>query len=171
MKNKNFQIISLAMFFVSIIMLGTAIYIISTDRNSKDYASANTDPGALPIEDKKDNSPSTGGSKVSLDYKSRVVVDLKKKKIELYLQNPSRSNQNISIEVMAAKKDNEDEYFTISKSGSVPSGYGIYELSLIDGVDLVKGDYSGKFVVSSYDKKTQEKAAVNTNIPILIQVK
>lgn len=160
------------MILIAIAMLGSAIYIISNDKNdNKDYALNGTDPGVMPIGKTDDSKTSNGGSKISLDYKNKVIVDLKKKKVELYLQNPARSNQNIVVEIMAAKKENDEEYFSISKSGVIPTGYGIYELTLVDGVELVKGDYSGKFVVSSYDKRTQEKASVNTNIPVLIQVK
>lgn len=172
MKNKGYQILSLSMILIAIAMLGTAIYIISNDKkDSKDYASGDTDSNAVPIGDKNDNSSSSGGSKVSLDYKNKVVVDLKKKKIDLYIQNPARSNQNMIVEIMASNPNEEDSYFTISKSGTIPNGYGIYELSLIDDVELKKGDYSGKFVVSFYDIKTLEKAAFSTNIPILIEVK
>lgn len=171
MKNKSYQIISLSMILIAIVMLGTAIYIISNKEDKKDYASTDADPKALKIEDNSSESKSSGDSKVSLDYKNKIIVDLKKKKVELFFQNPSRSNQDVVLEIMASSTDKDDEYITISKSGYIPVGYGIYELSLLDGVNLTKGDYSGRVVVSSYDKKTQEKAAVDTNIPVLIQVK
>jgi len=169
--NKDrYQKVSIVLILIAILMFGASMFIfINKDDSKKDYAPSSADPGAVKIDEDESN-VSSSGSKVSLKYKSEAIVNLEKDKVELFFQNPSRSNQNVTLEVRASELDNPDEEFTIAKSNIIPVGYGIYELSLYDDVNLKKGSYSGRIIVNYYDAKTEEMASVNTNIPIAIEV-
>jgi len=155
---------------VAILLFGISIFIfMNKDDGKKDYAPIDADPGVIKIDDGGKKS-SSSGSKVSLKYKNKVVVDTKEKKLELFYENTSNSNQNVVLEIMASNPDDQDTEFMISKSGFIPVGYGIYELSLLDAIELNMKEYSGRMVVKYYDEKTGEIASVDTNIPILIEV-
>lgn len=169
-KDNRYQKISMLLILVAILLFGVSIFmIINKDDSKRDYAPSNSDPGVVKLDDEESNASSLG-SKVSLKYKNEALVDLEKGKIDLFFQNPSKSNQNVTLEIKASELDNPDEEITIAKSNMIPVGYGIYELSLYDDINLKKGSYSGIIVVNYYDAKTEEKAAVNTYIPIAIEI-
>lgn len=170
MNKDKYQKVSIVLILIAILMFGASMYIIINKEDSKkDYAPSDAEPGAVKL-DEEESTMSSSGSKVSIKYKNEAIVDLGKGKVELFFQNPSRSNQNVILEIRASELDNPDEEITIAKSNIVPVGYGIYELSLYHDLNLKKGDYSGRIVVNYYDVKTGEKSAVNTNIPIAIEV-
>lgn len=60
----------------------------------------------------------------------------------------------------------------ILQSGTLKPGYQVGSLDLLEGAEkqLVPGGYEGKFVVLYYDQTSGEKAMVNTEIPITINV-
>lgn len=144
------------------------MYLTSSKELIPDYAPGVLDPNAVPMpDDGKKLEASEGGGAVSLSYSDKVAVDLKKKKVEFYFQNPSKSTQDIVLQVIVKQGDKE---VVIAQSERISAGYAIYNLDLKKDAKLASGGYKGKFNVIFYDEETKEKAVVNTNIPITIAV-
>lgn len=113
--------------------------------------------------DKKLDQPEGGGA-VSLTYSKDVTIDLSDKMVTLLFGNPSRSNQEMVVEIVI-------QNHIIVQSDILAPGYQVKKLALDDGSKLKPGIYSGKFKILYFDADTGEKAVVNTEIPIDIEVK
>ena len=152
-----------------ILVIGSIYLLIKTNNVLKpDYAPGVIDKNAVPLPDNGEKmAASEGGGAVSLSYSNKVAIDLKTKELTLYFQNPSKSTHNMVLEVLIVQNGKET---IIAKSDMLPVGYAIYKLKLQDDIKLLKGGYNGKFNIIYYDEVTEEKAAVNTDIPITIAV-
>lgn len=106
-----------------------------------------------------------GGGSVSLTYSNKVTIDLSDKMAAVYFANPGKSNQDMVIQV--AIQDT-----VILQSGTLKPGNQVKLLDLLEGAEemLQPGGYEGKFIVLYYDQETGEKAMVNTEIPVTINV-
>ena len=170
-KQKNgYKMASIVIISITLIMaIGSVYFLLKTKNTLKpDYAPGVIDKNAVPLPDDKEKmTASEGGGAVSLSYSNKVSIDLKTKELTLYFQNPSKSTHNMVLEVMVTQNNKE---VTIAKSDILPVGYAIYKLKLLDDIKLLQGGYNGKFNIIYYDEVTQEKAAVNTDIPITIAV-
>lgn len=113
--------------------------------------------------DKKLDQPEGGGA-VSLTYTKDVVIDLSENKVSLLFGNPSRSNQGMVLQIIIQDK-------VIVQSGTLKPGVQVKELELTGNAKLQPGVYEGKFNVLYYDVNSGDKAVVNTEIPIDINVK
>ncbi len=134
-----------------------------------DYAPGVIDTNAIKTpDDGSKMNKSEGGGSVSLSYSNVVSVDLSKKEIKMYFKNPSKSTQAMVIQVIL---ESGNEEYIIGQTDRVPSGYTVYNTKFLDIVSLKAGGYTGRFNVMYYDEETEEKAIVNTNIPIKIDVK
>lgn len=155
-----------------------AIIMLLSDRASgpvlePDYPLVEVDPGAKPIEgdggsQEKPETPQGGGS-VSLVYSDQVTLDAGTGLVTLYYQNPSRSIQNVVVQVVL--ESGEDE-FLLAQSGRLEPGFMVTSLARDEGFDakLSPGGYKGHFNLLFYDPDTGERAVVDTRIPITIQV-
>lgn len=106
-----------------------------------------------------------GGGSVSLTYSNQVTIDLSDKMASVYFANPGKSNQDIVIQIVIQDS-------VVSQSGTLVPGQQVKLLDLLDGAEkqLRQGGYEGKFVVLYYDQDSGEKAMVNTEIPVTINV-
>ncbi len=106
-----------------------------------------------------------GGGSVSLTYSNKVTIDLSDKMASLYFANPGKSNQDMVIQISIQDT-------VILQSGTLVPGQQVKLLDLLEGAEkqLSPGGYEGKFVVLYYDQTSGEKAMVNTEIPITINV-
>ena len=106
-----------------------------------------------------------GGGAVSLTYSNKVTVDLSDKAASLYFANPGKSTQDMVLQITIQDT-------VILQSGVLKPGNQVKLLNLLEGADemLQPGGYEGKFVVLYYDQTSGEKATVNTEIPITINV-
>lgn len=134
-----------------------------------DYAPQQSETYAEKIEneDKDDNEKlpqQQGGGAVSLTYSKEVEISLSENKAKLMFANPSKSNQNMLLQIVVQDK-------VILQSGLISPGYQVKSLELFDSVKLSEGNYEGKFVIYYYQKDTGEKAMLNTEIPLQISVK
>lgn len=134
-----------------------------------DYAPQQSETYAEKIEneDKDDNEKlpqQQGGGAVSLTYSKEVEISLSENKAKLMFANPSKSNQNMLLQIVI-----QDE--VILQSGLISPGYQVKSLELFDSVKLSEGNYEGKFVIYYYQKDIGEKAMLNTEIPLQISVK
>lgn len=105
-----------------------------------------------------------GGGAVSLTYSKNVEIDLSERKVKLLFANPSKSNQDMMLQIVI-------EDTVILQSGLISPGYQVTALDLDDDIKLTNGTYDGEFIVYYYQKDTGEKAMLNTEIPLTITVK
>lgn len=134
-----------------------------------DYAPIETDQNATPIEGdtggEKVISPEGGGS-LSIYFTFDVAVNKDTGKVSLLFQNPNKSNQNTVLELLIRDT-------VIARSQLIPSGYMVNTMDLLpDAAErLEKGGYDGIMRVLSYNPGTGEKAVVNTEVEVRIEVR
>lgn len=106
----------------------------------------------------------TGGA-VSLTYTTQVTISLAEGQASLYFANPSRSNQDIVLQIVV-------QDVVLAQSGTISPGKQVTTLDLLEGAadQLSAGGYNGEFVVLYYQPDTHEKTIVNTQIPVNITV-
>lgn len=132
-----------------------------------DYAPEVSEPHAEQIPGDTCEKPENQGSEsVSLTYSNQVIIDLSENSASLYFANPSRSNQDLIIQIVI-----QDE--VIAQSALIPAGYQIETLDLLNDAvkKLREGGYEGTFMVHYYSQNTGGRAMVNTEIPIHIVIK
>ena len=109
------------------------------------------------------NTKPEGGGSVGLTYQTDVVISIAQSKvIKMFFANPGRSYDNVSIVLYV-------DGFRVAESGLIVPGTQLTTLELNEvGQRVLKniGVYDGKFLVEFYNGETNEKAVVNTEIPI-----
>lgn len=135
---------------------------------SPDYAPGKLDPNAEKItgDDQGKLETPAGGGAISLQYEDRVTIDLSEKKAYLNYSNPSRSTQNIVLQIVIRDQ-------VIVQSERIEPGYRVKELPLLSGAEklLSEGVYTGAaFRILSYDPETGEKAMIDTQAEITVTV-
>lgn len=156
---------------VTIAALGTAVYLLTRGGAGKplDYAPKKIDMAAVQIEDSGEKlSAPEGGGAVSLTYSTDVLLDLQEKKAEILFENPSKSTQDIVLQLLVAGTEGEEE--VLAQSELIPAGYRLEELPVEAELTLSSGKYEGLFRVLYYDADTGEKAVLNTEIPVKLTV-
>ena len=169
---KNIIIVIIVLAFVTVSSLGVTAWAIWWREPdvvlTPDYAPEEEEKNQTPIGGDGENkleSP-TGGGAVGLIYSKQVTVDLAAKNASLMFGNPSRSNQDMVVQLMIRGE-------IIVQSGRITPGNKVTSLALLSGAEkkLAQGGYEGKFVVLYYNSDTGEKAILKTEIPIVISVK
>lgn len=131
-----------------------------------DLAPEETEPNVETIpNDTSTKADSTNGGSVRLLYSDRVTIDLSDDMASLYFGNPSRSNQDMILRIVIQEE-------VIAQSGLIPAGYQVETLELLPDTSsmLRAGTYSGKFVIYYYNQENDERATINTEIPITVVV-
>ena len=111
--------------------------------------------------EKMDQPP--GGGAVNITYSDQVTISLSQNQGELWMLNPSRSNQSLSLELVIGDQ-------AVFRSGSILPGYQVKYLPLLEGIKLSPGKYSGQFNLTFYDAGTGKQALLNTTIPASVLV-
>ena len=166
-RNKILIILLLVISAAAINVSIWAVWFRQTAAEPSDYAPQQEDTNAEPIgkEETDEKFESTGGGgAVSLIYAKEVTLDLSTKEAEVLFQNPSKSNQDMALQLVIDGK-------VIARSEKLPVGYKLTKLTKVDTEKLSAGTYGGKFVVLYYSADTGEKAIINTEIPVTIAVK
>ena len=130
-----------------------------------DYAPQKAEEYAEPVtgdsEEKMD--VSQGGGAVSMVYQKEVHISLSDNMANLMFQNPSKSVNDIVLQIVIVSEDGTET--VIAQSGTLSPGYKIEQLELIkDAAKLSVGDYTGRYNVLYYDPDSGEKAVLNGNI-------
>lgn len=139
----------------------------TTQTLAPDYAPQQIEDNAEAIADERDGEKlpqQQGGGSVSLTYSRDVEIDLSEGKAKLLFANPSKSNQDMLLQIVIRNT-------VILQSGLLSPGYQVTTLDLFDNAKLSCGTYEGKFVVYYYQTETGEKAMLSTEIPLTITVK
>ena len=164
------KVLLIVLIFITIAAVGVTVWAVwfrEPAANPADYAPKQIDQNAEPIDgeepgDKLENPE--GGGAVSLTYSKEVTLDLASKEAAVLFQNPSKSNQDMALQLVIDGK-------VIAQSEKLPVGYKLNKLTNVDTDKLTAGAYEGKFVVLYYNADTGEKAIVNTDIPVTVTVK
>ena len=169
MISKNAIIVLLIITFVAVGVTVWAVFFRQSAATPTDYAPQQVDKEAEPIGggggddgDDKLEQP-VGGGAVSLTYAKEVALDLNTSVAGILFQNPSKSNQDMALQLAIDGK-------VIAQSDKLPVGYKLSKLTDVDTEKLSVGTYEGKFIILYYDADTGEKAIVNTEIPVTITV-
>lgn len=132
-----------------------------------DYAPPQKEPHAEDIGDNDDEKlpQQSGGGAVSLTYTTQVKVNLSQGYASLYFANPSKSNQDIVIQIVI-------QDVVIAQSGAINPGKQVERLDLLSGAAsaLAEGGYNGEFRIYYYQPDTHEKTIINTEIPVTVMV-
>ena len=157
---------------ITLIAVGVTVWVLffrdSGPTLAPDYAPQEMEQHAETIPDdntdEKMDKPEGGGS-VSLTYSNKVTIDLSDKAAALYFANPGKSNQDMVLQISIQDT-------IILQSGTLVPGQQVKLLDLLKDAEqmLSPGGYEGKFIVLYYDQTSGEKAMVNTEIPITINV-
>lgn len=132
-----------------------------------DYPPQSIDKNQKPIGD--DNTQklptSTGGGAINVTYGKEAEISLGGESISLYYANPNASNQNVAISIMIGD-------ITIAKSHLITPGNMITELKLESGASdmLSVGGYDATLVIRAYHPQTNEKAMVDTEAELVVNV-
>lgn len=133
-----------------------------------DYAPQETEAHAetIPNDNSRRKESEKGGGSVSLTYSNQLAIDLSDERVSLLFANPNKSNQDMVLQIVI-----QDQ--VVVQSGRIGPGHQIKTLDLMDGAAsrLSPGGYDGKFVVLYYHPDSGEKAIVNTEIPVHIEVR
>ena len=169
-KKESKSKIAIILLLIILVCVGIIVYLVFfKDPKYLEYAPGKEDKNIVLIPNSGNKmDKSEGGGAVSLSYSNKVNIDLKSGQVSVNFKNPSRSTQSMVLQVII--KQNESD-IVIAESNRIPPSYAIYELDLKENISLSKGEYEGMFNIIYYDEETDEKAIVNTNIPIKINVK
>ena len=165
-KKKKLLIFLILFILLDIILL---VVLLGTHTTlAPDYAPVNEEKYAEDIGDDGDKKldQAEGGGAVSLTYSTNVDISLDKKQATLFFANPSRSNQDMVLQIVVHD-------VVVAQSGTISPGKQIGKMDLLSSGarKLQAGGYDGKFVVLYYQPDTHEKTIVNTDIPVKITVR
>lgn len=174
-KDSNWQKVAIGVLAV-ITITAVIITIVTLSASAKpviapEFAPQETDDNAQALVSESDTDKmehEEGGGAVSLTYSNEVTVYLDSNEIKLLFQNPSRSTQDIVLQLIVVSGDTE---VVIAQSEKLPPGYMLQKMELLDTATLSAGTYTGRFNALYYNPETGERAIVNTNIPVTITVK
>ena len=165
------KLLTLLLLLITLIAVGVTVWALffrdSGPVLAPDYAPQEMEQNAetIPNDSGEKMEKPEGGGSVSLTYSNKVTIDLSDKAAALYFANPGKSNQDMVLQI--AIQDT-----VILQSGTLKPGQQVKLLNLLKGAEkqLSTGGYEGKFVVLYYDQESGEKAMVNTEIPVTINV-
>lgn len=176
-KNKKSILIILLLLFLILALAAVCVWALffrdggSGDGSSllaPDYAPMDQDSNAVDMEgDSTDKlEPSQGGGAVGLEYSDVVTVSLSEKTVKMYYGNPSRSYNNVVLQVVVQDT-------LLAQSELLVPGKRLPQLPLKEEAlaRLSEGGYKGKFVISFYNPETGEKAMVDSEVEITVNVK
>lgn len=151
---------------ITIVALGVAAWALRTRKSEQvlapDYA-PETEANAETMEAEEKMPQPEGGGAVSLMYSTDVSISLENRTAALLFANPSRSNQAMVVQIVI-------QDVVIAQSGLLEPGNQVTSLEIPDTSMLQPGTYDGTFLVSYYQPESGERAMINTEVPIQVQV-
>lgn len=151
---------------LGLLLIGCLIWLIFFAGRGEDLPTYDpmppVDSAATVIENDDTVQNADGGAFISMSYKLRANLSLSTGKIEIFFQNPKKSNQNAVLSLYVVSDESET---LIAKSGTILSGYELNELQFMsDQVQIAEGRYNGKFKLSYYDPETEVPSFVQPEI-------
>lgn len=176
---KKYKVSFVALFkflacLVVVIIFIVSIYNFFPRNNSR----LNTDKHAIKIEDTYDdeNSPKENDTKEpnissSESEHSAIVVcaknisiDIKRKKVSLFYQNPSDSKSSVKLELYLNNQ-------LIAASDSIPAGYELDTMDIDGNIKVTEGTYQGFLKTIFINPQTLKEENFNSGINVLVNIK
>ena len=136
-------------------------------RLAPDYAPVAAEQNAQPIpgDQAVQEQAEPGSGSVSLTYSTEVDINLGSGRVDLLFANPGRSNQDMVLQIVIQDT-------VLLQTGRISPGNQVYGLQLsADAVQMLSpGGYEGSFLIFYYDPVSGEKAIINTEVPISVNV-
>jgi hypothetical protein len=123
------------------------------------------DPGIEPFPEQPNQSEQqlpVGNRVASFVCEEQIRVDLAGEVVELMFANPSRSEQNVVIELWVRD-------VTVARSGRIEPGYRITSLPLLADHRLVQGIYAAQIKIYLYDPTGGEQT-MQMSVPVTLTV-
>ncbi len=119
-------------------------------------------------DDEAKEEDSSGTNSLSFRFNETVRIDSKTGNCYLDFRNPSNNPNMLVVSLYA---DNESETL-IAESGAINPGYGLSYLKLNkDGYAAVKsGVRKGHVLITAYSKETNDKAMVDSELPVQLTI-
>ena len=134
-----------------------------------DYAPPAQEGGAEDIGDdgeQKLEGP-TGGGAVGMTYSNEVTIDISEKKAILRFDNPSKSQNSMVLQLKIGE-------MVVFETGAIAPGKRITSMDVKDSVleqlELITYTTDTNFRVYFYDPNTNERAMVDTKLPVSVTV-
>ena len=130
-----------------------------------DYAAQETEKDAEKIEGETPDSEPVDGGKLNIIYSPEVMVSLSSGRAALLIGNLAKSQHNIVAEI-----DIQGEI--ILQTGAILPGYRIVDVEILANAKemLRKGVYNGTIRLYMYDKETNEREMLSSEIEAEIKV-
>lgn len=168
-KDRRMKILILVLLLITAAAVGVTLWALFFREKapviSPDYAPREAEEYAEPVENDTEEKmeASEGGGAVSMIYQKEVGISLSDRMVSLMFQNPSKSVNDIVLQLMIVNEDGTET--VIAQSGTLHPGYQVDQLELMKGsAELSEGTYTGKYNVLYYDPDTAEKAVLNGSI-------
>ena len=171
---KNEKIFLVIVLLITVVAIGVAVWALFL-REAPDTGDVNLAPDYAPLETEKNaedmpgggdklDAPEGGGA-VSLSYSKNVMIDISDEKVVLNFGNPYESTDDMLVQIVV-------QGTVLAQSGRLTPGHKVSQLDLLEGKAnlLQAGGYEGKIVTFFYNQETGEKAMLNAEIPVTIQV-
>ncbi|MEG1461260.1 MAG: hypothetical protein RSC51_07790 [Oscillospiraceae bacterium] len=161
------------------------------------FAPVPYDEDQIPIPN-EDIAPNTDGNFVSFQFEQKIDVSLATGACTFAFKNPGNSNHNIVVQLqftdaqavrvmgstgrtakeqkkLAANPDYDPETYrtVIAESGSIRPGYQLEDLQLTrqpNGARIPPGDYNAMVYLVFYDIGTNNRAMLESQLPVVISV-
>ena len=169
-QKKRYKTIAAILVIIIIILILLLLRHCSADRTvlNPDYPPVNDDPYAevIPGDDDEKLTHEEGGGAVSIQLQDTVTIDLSDGIAYLNFANPGRSTQDMMMQIII-----QDEI--IVQSGRLRPGYQLSQVDILDGAEkmLTEGTYNGKYKIYYYDPVDNERAMIDTEVPITVTVR
>lgn len=120
---------------------------------------------SIPGDSGKSADAEPGSGSVSLTYSNLVTIRLSSKTAQLHFANPSRSNQDLVLQLVIQDR-------VILQSGRITPGNQVTELDLPSeaAAMLMPGGYEGAFLLHFYHPSSGEKSIITTEFPVSVSV-
>lgn len=148
------------------ILIGILGYftIVAALNSGKDYAKIEVDPGQK--KNDNDGGPKNGDHALSFELYENIEISRIARVCNLYFSNPSDNANKMVVELQVVNE--AGERVTVASSGAVSPGYSIESLSLTNPSVLTGNESKGFVVLNAYNNVTENKAMVNTEVPVKI---
>ena len=166
--SKPIIIVLLVALGAALVGLAIALGVLLSDGDDEildpDQAYEQLDPDMEPYPDPSGTEDEQDGvTKASFTCEAQMTVNLRAERVDLMFANPSRSNQNMVIELLIQGE-------VIAQSGRIEPGYRITSLPLSRADQLTQGIYNGTLKIYFFDPQTGAQV-VDSNFPVVLTVK
>lgn len=157
---------------ITVVSVCTAIWaIFYRDRNYSTQSSTDSEFEPVQVDsnvieiggDEEKLSQPEGGGAVNITFSDAVNITLSNKEMQLMVQNPNKSNQNMTAAILIDGK-------VIAQSGLIKPGFMLEKLENADTEKLSAGTYGGIMAINFYDPETNEKSVMESEFDVMITV-